>query len=257
MQKWLESGYIETQKLYQTEKGTPQGSPISPVICNMVLDGLEYKILEKYHKTKIKGKAYFPEVNFVRYADDFIVTGETKELLKNGVLPIIREFLKERGLELAENKTVITHITDGFDFLGCNVKWYNDKLLIMPSDKNYKAVINKIRGVIKKNSTLKQAFLIRKFNPIIRGWVNFHRYNVAAKCFERLDYDIWKSLWRWCKRRHPKKSHKWIAQKYFHQVDNRIWTFAEELTQGQFYQTGGFYGTRIAVRITECENCFT
>ncbi len=92
LKKWLESGYIETQKLYQTEKGTPQGSPISPVICNMVLDGLEYKILEKYHKTKIKSKAYFPKVNFVRYADDFIVTGETKELLKNGVLPIIREF---------------------------------------------------------------------------------------------------------------------------------------------------------------------
>ena len=234
LKKWLENGYIETQKLYQTEKGTPQGSPISPVICNMVLDGLEYKILEKYHKTKIKGKAYFPKVNFVRYADDFIVTGETKELLENGVLPIIREFLKERGLELAENKTVITHITDGFDFLGCNVKWYNDKILIKPADKNYKAVIDKIRGIIKRNPTLKQAFLIRKLNPIIRGWVNFHRHNVAAKYFEKLDYDIWKSLWRWCKRRHPKKSHKWIAQKYFHQVDNRILTFSEELTEGKF-----------------------
>ena len=234
LKKWLKSGYIETQKLFQTEKGTPQGSPISPVICNMVLDGLEYKILEKYHKTKIKGKAYFPKVNFVRYADDFIVTGETKELLENGVLPIIREFLKERGLELAENKTVITHITEGFDFLGCNVKWYNDKLLIMPSDKNYKALIDRIRGIIKKNPMLKQSFLIRKLNPIIRGWVNFHKHNVSAKYFEKLDYDIWKSLWRWCKRRHPKKSHKWIAQKYFHQVDNRIWTFSEELTEGKF-----------------------
>ena len=234
LKKWLRSGYIETQKLFQTEKGTPQGSPISPVICNMVLDGLEYKILEKYHKTKIKGKAYFPKVNIVRYADDFIVTGETKELLENGVLPIIREFLKERGLELAENKTVITHITNGFDFLGCNVKWYNDKLLIMPSDKNYKAVIDKIRGIIKKNPTLKQSFLIRKLNPVIRGWVNFHRHNVSAKYFEKLDYDIWKSLWRWCKRRHPKKSHRWIAQKYFHQVDNRIWTFSEKLTEGKF-----------------------
>ena len=145
LKKWLRSGYIETQKLFQTEKGTPQGSPISPVICNIVLDGLEDKILEKYHKTKIKGKAYFLKVNFVRYADDFIVTGKTKELLENGVLPIIREFLKERGLELTENKTVITHITDGFDFLGCNVKWYNDKLLIMHADKNYKAVIDKIQ----------------------------------------------------------------------------------------------------------------
>lgn len=208
LKKWLRSGYIETKRLFPTEKGTAQGSPISPTICNMVLDGLERALLEKYHKTKKQGKAYFPKVNFVRYADDFIVTGESKELLEEGVLPIIREFLRERGLELAEDKTVITHVNDGFDFLGCNVKWYKDKLLIKPSDKNYKAVITKIRGIIKVNPTLKQSLLIRTLNPIIRGWVNFQKHNVSAKVFERLDYDIWKSLWRWCKRRHPKKSHK-------------------------------------------------
>ena len=233
LKKWLRSGYIETKRLFPTEKGTAQGSPISPTICNMVLDGLERALLEKYHKTKKQGKAYFPKVNFVRYADDFIVTGESKELLEEGVLPIIREFLRERGLELAEDKTVITHVTEGFDFLGCNVKWYKDKLLIKPSDKNYKSVITKIRGIIKANPTLKQSLLIRTLNPIIRGWVNFQKYNVSAKVFERLDYDIWKSLWRWCKRRHPKKSHKWIAQKYFHQQGTRTWTFSEEIAQGQ------------------------
>ena len=157
----------ETKKLFPTEKGTAQGSPISPTICNMVLDGLERALLEKYHKTKRQGKAYFPKVNFVRYADNFIVTSESKELLEEGVLPIIRDFLRERGLELAEDKTVITHVNDGFDFLGCNVKWYKDKLLIKPSDKN------------------------------------------------------------------PKKSHKWIAQKYFHQQGTRTWTFSEEIAQGQ------------------------
>ena len=233
LKKWLRSGYIETKRLFPTEKGTAQGSPISPTICNMVLDGLEGALLEKYHKTKKQGKAYFPKVNFVRYADDFIVTGESKELLEEGVLPIIREFLRERGLELAEDKTVITHVTEGFDFLGCNVKWYKDKLLIKPSDKNYKSVITKIRGIIKANPTLKQSLLIRTLNPIIRGWVNFQKYNVSAKVYERLDYDIWKSLWRWCKRRHPKKSHKWIAQKYFHQQGTRTWTFSEEIVQGQ------------------------
>ena len=234
LKKWLNSGFIETKRLFPTEKGTPQGSPISPIICNMVLDGLEHKILEKFHKTKRLGKSYFPKVNFVRYADDFIVTGESKEILENGVLPIIREFLQERGLELSENKTVITHITDGFDFLGCNVKWYKDKLLIKPADTNYKAVISKIRGIIKANPTLKQSSLIRKLNPIIRGWVNFQKYNVSSEIFERLDYDIWKCLWRWCKRRHPKKSHKWIARKYFHQFGGRIWTFSEELENGQY-----------------------
>ena len=248
LKKWLKSGFIETKRLFPTEKGTPQGSPISPIICNMVLDGLEYKILEKYHKTKKQGKAYFPKVNFIRYADDFIVTGETKEILAEGVLPIIREFLQERGLELAEDKIIITHITEGFDFLGCNIKWYKDKLLIKPSDKNYKAVISKIRGIIKANPTLKQSTLIRKLNPIIRGWVNFQKYNVSSKIFERLDYDIWKSLWRWCKRRHPKKSHKWIAQKYFHQCDNRNWTFSEELANGQYLRLIYATDTRVCLQ---------
>ena len=115
LRKWLKSGYVETGRLFPTDLGSPQGSAISPTICNMVLDGLEIQIKKKYHKTKRDGKAYFPKVNFIRYADDFIVTGESRELLEAGVLPIIREFLSERGFELSEEKTVIPHIEDGFD----------------------------------------------------------------------------------------------------------------------------------------------
>ena len=100
---------------------------------------------------------YFLKVNFVCYAYDFIITGETKELIENYVPPVVREFLRERGLELAEDKTVITHVEEGFDFLGYNVKWYKKKLLIKPANKNYKAVISKIRGIIKANPTLKQS----------------------------------------------------------------------------------------------------
>lgn len=88
-------------------------------------------------------RVYFPKVNFVRYADDFIVTGESAELLKNGVKPLILDFLAERGLELSEEKTLITHINDVFDFLGVNIKMYSDKLLTKPSKKNFKAIINK------------------------------------------------------------------------------------------------------------------
>jgi len=226
LRKWLKSGYIETGKLFPTDSGSPQGSAISPTICNMVLDGLEAKIKEKYHKKKSNGKSYFPKVNFIRYADDFIVTGESRELLENGVLPIIRDFLSERGLELSEEKTVITHIEDGFDFLGTNIRWYKDKLLTKPSKKNYKAIISKVRAIIKQNPSMKQEDLIRKLNPVIRGWVNFHKYNVSTDAFERFDFDVWRCLWRWCKRRHPQKSHKWIAKRYFRQVGTRIWTFS-------------------------------
>ena len=226
LRKWLKSGYVETGRLFPTDLGSPQGSAISPTICNMVLDGLEVQIRKKYHKTKRDGKAYFPKVNFIRYADDFIVTGESRELLEAGVLPIIREFLSERGLELSEEKTVITHIEDGFDFLGCNIRWYKDKLLTKPSKKNYKAIVNKIRGIIKQNPSMKQEDLIRKLNPVIRGWVNFQKYNVSSQAFDRFDFDVWRCLWRWCKRRHPKKSHKWIAKKYFRRVGTRNWTFS-------------------------------
>ena len=226
LRKWLKSGYVETGRLFPTDLGSPQGSAISPTICNMVLDGLEVQIRKKYHKTKRDGKAYFPKVNFIRYADDFIVTGESRELLEAGVLPIIREFLSERGLELSEEKTVITHIEDGFDFLGCNIRWYKDKLLTKPSKKNYKAIVNKVRGIIKQNPSMKQEDLIRKLNPVIRGWVNFQKYNVSSQAFERFDFDVWRCLWRWCKRRHPKKSHKWIARKYFRRVGTRNWTFS-------------------------------
>ena len=165
-------------------------------------------------------------MNFIRYADDFIVTGESRELLEAGVLPIIREFLSERGLELSEEKTVITHIEDGFDFLGCNIRWYKGRLLTKPSKKNYKAIVNKIRGIIKQNPSMKQEDLIRKLNPVIRGWVNFQKYNVSSQAFDRFDFDVWRCLWRWCKRRHPKKSHKWIAKKYFRRVGTRNWTFS-------------------------------
>jgi RNA-directed DNA polymerase len=226
LRKWLKSGYVETGRLFPTDLGSPQGSAISPTICNMVLDGLEVQIRKKYHKTKRDGKAYFPKVNFIRYADDFIVTGESRELLEAGVLPIIREFLSERGLELSEEKTVITHIEDGFDFLGCNIRWYKGKLLTKPSKKNYKAIVNKIRGIIKQNPSMKQEDLIRKLNPVIRGWVNFQKYNVSSQAFDRFDFDVWRCLWRWCKRRHPKKSHKWIAKKYFRRVGTRNWTFS-------------------------------
>ena len=240
---WLECGYIEKQRLFPTETGSPQGSPISPVISNMVLDGLEKAIKEKYHKRTVNKKAYFPKVNFVRYADDFIVTGESAELLENGVKPIIVKFLEERGLELSEEKTLITHINDGFDFLGVNIRMYKDKLLTKPSEKNFKAIVDKIRQIIKDNPSMKQEILIRKLNPIIIGWVNYQKYNVSSKAFEKLDYEIYKCLWDWCVRRHPKKGRKWISKKYFHTIGNRTWTFS--VATGDRMENGEKYYLRL------------
>lgn len=227
LEKWLKCGYVETRKLFPTDEGAPQGGTISPTLMNMTLDGLE-RLLQKRLPTrqKVNGRTHFNKLNFVRYADDFIITGESPEFLRDKVLPIVKEFLTERGLQLSEEKTVITHIEDGFDFLGKNIRKYNGKLLIKPSKTSVKSFLEKVRSIIKGNKSTKQETLIRKLNPVIRGWVNNQRYVVSSKVFSRVDYEIYKGLWQWAKRRHKKKSHKWIAQKYWHHIGSRQWTFS-------------------------------
>ena len=114
LKKWLEAGYMEKGMLYPTPAGTPQGGIITPVLANMALDGLE-SLLEKRFRKKHK-------VHYVRFADDFIITGVTKELLKNEIKPMEKEFLKERGLELSEAKTKISYIEEGFEFPGFSIR---------------------------------------------------------------------------------------------------------------------------------------
>lgn len=227
LEKWLKCGYVETQKLFPTDEGTPQGGTISPTLMNMTLDGLERLLHDRLPTRKtVNGKTHFNKMNFVRYADDFIITGESPEFLREKVLPIVREFLTERGLQLSEEKTVITHIGEGFDFLGKNIRKYNGKLLIKPCKSAVKSFLGKVRDIIKSSKSIKQEILIRRLNPVIRGWVNNQRYVVSSKVFSTVDYEIYKCLWQWAKRRHKKKSRKWIAKKYWHDIDSRQWTFS-------------------------------
>jgi RNA-directed DNA polymerase len=231
LKKWLKSGYMEENVLYPTEEGTPQGGIISPVLANMALDGLERRLRERYPKTTVKGIA--AKVNFVRYADDFIVTAASKELLEQEIKPLIEAFMRERGLELSPEKTCVTHITDGFDFLGQNVRKYKTgkqhKLLIKPAQKNVHAHLEKIRDIIKKNQTLSAGRLILLLNPIIRGWAQYHRHVVSADVFRDVDDAIYRRLRQWMKRRHPKKSNRWITKKYFTTVGGNNWVFSGEV----------------------------
>jgi RNA-directed DNA polymerase len=217
LSKWLKSGFVLDNKLYPTMAGTPQGGIISPALANMVLDGLEALLKKKFKGLKI---------NFTRYADDFIVTGSTKELLENEVIPVITEFLKERGLELSPDKTRITHIDDGFDFLGFNIRKYKGKLLIKPSKESVKSVTKEIKEIIDSNKQAKQENLIWLLNPVIRGWANYNCHVVSSKIFRSLDHKTWETLWQWAKRRHPKKGLKWIKNRYFKSQGKRNWVFS-------------------------------
>ncbi len=186
LQKWLKAGYVYEKELFPTEAGTPQGGIISPTLANMTLDGLESELEAEFGKKRTR-KGYLNQINLVRYADDFIITGRTKERLENEVKPLVIEFLKERGLTLSEEKTRITHIEDGFDFLGWNVRKCGGKLLIKPSKKNVKAFLDDIRDTVKANKTAKQENLIGLLNPKIRGWVNYHRGAVAKETFQKVE----------------------------------------------------------------------
>ena len=167
-----------------------------------------------------------------QYADDFIITGKSKELLQDEVLPVVRAFLLERGLQLSEEKTVITHIDDGFDFLGQNIRKYNGKLLIKPAKASIKGFLKRIRWIVKSNQSARQEMLIYRLNPVIRGWVNYHRYVVSGEIFSYVDYQVYQCLWQWAKRRHKNKGHWWIASKYWHRIGTRNWTFSAELKSG-------------------------
>lgn len=222
LRKWLKAGYIDRKKLFPTVAGTPQGGIISPLLSNKTLDELE-KELKTFRGNK---------VNFVRYADDFIVTGNSKDLLEQEVKPVIIRFLKERGLTLSEEKTKVTHIEEGFDFLGQNVRKYNRKLLIKPSKKNVINFLVKVRKVLKEHKTAKQENVIGLLNPIIRGWANYHQHVVAKETFSWVDHQIWLKLWQWCKRRHPNKGRRWIKNRYFHAIESRSWVFAVKAKKG-------------------------
>ena len=229
LSKWLKAGYLEDRQWFPTEAGTPQGGIISPAIANWTLDGLQRQLAIACGQPRwIGGKQVSSKINFVRYADDFIVTGPSKEVLENEVRPVIERFLRERGLLLSPEKTQITHISEGFDFLGQNVRKYKGKLLIKPSKKNVQAFLTKIRSIISENRTAKQQNLIGLLNPVIKGWADYHRHAVSKRVFARVDSEIWRVLWQWCCRRHPNKGRHWIKHRYFRCVGTRNWTFAAE-----------------------------
>ena len=225
LRKWLRAGFIEMGRLFPTQTGTPQGGIISPVLANLALDGLQHELTTLFRTVR---EARAAKVNLVRYADDFIITGSSRELLENDVKPLVARFLAARGLILSEKKTKITQVTEGFDFLGWNVRYFNRMLVTQPSKKNVKAFLGKIRDLLRDRKAAKQIEVIEKLAPVIRGWANYHRSQMASQTFARCDHQIWQALWRWACRRHPNKGRRWIRRRYFISLKGREWRFADQ-----------------------------
>jgi RNA-directed DNA polymerase len=219
LNEWLKAGYIEKKRLFATEKGTPQGGTISPMIMNMVLDGLETQINKKFPRWKNK------KVNLIRYADDFVITAISKEVITEEIIPLVSEFLIERGLELSPEKSKITNMNDGFNFLSQNVRKFKGKLIIRPSKESVQSFKDKIKKIVDENRGIPAHALIRILNPVIRGWSNYHKGICSKRIFNRLATFIWWQLRRWAKYQHGNKNRWWIANRYFqnnHFTDQRI-----------------------------------
>jgi len=222
LRQWLKSGYKENGCLYPTDKGTPQGGVISPLFANMTLDGMEQAVLSAVPRRN--------RVNFIRYADDFLVTGKSKAVLEKLVRPAIERFLALRGLQLSAEKTVITHITNGFTFLGQTFRKHGNVLHITPSAEGVRAVVEKVGTLIRRYRSAPIEALIKKLNQILRGWANYHRHVVASRAFSRVDTYVYAQLWRMVRRRHSQKSRGWLIRRYW-TAAGRKWLFAVKVPQ--------------------------
>jgi len=217
LRKWLDAGYVENGITYPTRKGVPQGGIISPTLANMTLDGLEEAVRRAVPRRS--------RVNFVRYADDFIITGKSKRLLEDKIKPAVEAFLAERGLTLSGEKTVITHIKNGFTFLGQTFRKHGRVLHITPSAEGVLALVRKVGTLIKKHVGAPMPVLIKKLNEVLRGWANYHRHVVASEAFSRIDTYVFDQLRSMVRKRHPNKPKKWRKKKYW-TATGRKHTFA-------------------------------
>jgi RNA-directed DNA polymerase len=211
---WLKAGFIFKGFFNPTETGTPQGGVISPLLANIGLHGLEIFI-----------KTTNPKLGVVRYADDFVITAKDRESLEN-IQPQIEQWMSERGLELSAEKTLITSMEDGFDFLGFNHRHYSGKLLIKPSKKKVLDFCKRIGREMRALNGEEQEVIIRKLNPILRGFANYYKGVVSKETFSYISHRVWQYLWCWSKRRHPNKSTRWVRKRYFKTINGNKWTFA-------------------------------
>src|SRR5262245_38179455 len=216
------------RELYR-QVGNFVGSVLSPVLMNLTLDGLQQCLQRRFRRTKARNDM----VNMVRWADDFIITGRSKELLEYEVKPLVEAFLSERGLTLSPEKTHITHINEGFDFLGQHIRKYGGTYLAQPAKKNVQAFLGKVRNIIKSNKQATTGHLILCLNPVIRGWAHYHRHSASKRTFDKVDSAIFEALWRWAKRRHPTKPPGWVKRKYFCAMGNRHWVFHGDVVDAQ------------------------
>jgi RNA-directed DNA polymerase len=218
IRQWLKAGVMDQGTLVATLSGTPQGGPISPLLLNIALHGMEAALGSR----RYRNNTLTPTSRaLVRYADDLVVfcatQGEAEQTIGE-----LKDWLAFRGLTLSEEKTRIVHITEGFDFLGFNVRLYaiptakaGTKLFIKPSATSVKRLRTRLREDWRTLAGANAQAVIHRLNPIIVGWANYYKSGVSAKIFTSLDHFLMHRAWKYAKRRHPRKPAAWRFTRYF------------------------------------------
>ena len=220
VKQWLAAGYVEAEIFHATESGAPQGGVISPLILNVALHGLQEHLGQRF--------------GYVRYADDLVVCARTREEIE-AVRATIEEWLKPRGLALHPEKTRIVHINDGFNFLGFFIRRYKGKCLIKPQKEKVLDFLAGLSLWLDQHKQTAAENVISHLNPILRGWSNNYCHVVSKQVFSYVTCRLFKMLWKWCMRRHPKKGKDWVRQKYFASRYNVKWTFHATRGERTFY----------------------
>lgn len=233
IRQWLKAGYVDNGVFHETEAGTPQGGVISPLLANIALHGMEQALGVSFRKDG----SVTSNQTVVRYADDFVVFCASRENAEV-VVELLKGWLAERGLTLSEEKTRIVHLTEGFDFLGWNVRHYpvrntrtGYKLLIKPSNKSVKAIQSKLRGEWKRRQGGNARSVTATLNPIIRGWAQYHRTVVASQVFTDLDRWMVMKEMHFVRFSHPKKPWYWRKQRYWGRLNPHrkdTWVFGDK-----------------------------
>ena len=246
---WLKAGVIDDKQLFPTSEGTPQGGVISPLLANIALHGMEERIKQfaetidlKDHRGRQQGKRdKRSSISLIRYADDFVILHEDITVVTR-CTEIISLWLNGMGLELKPSKTRLAHTLNqyeqekpGFDFLGFTIQQYpagkyhsnqGFKTIITPSKQKQKVHYDRIASIIESHKSAPQAALIKRLNPIIRGWANYYAAVVSKVAYSDIDYLMYQKLSTWAKRRHPRKNGGWVAKKYWQSIDGNNWVFA-------------------------------
>jgi RNA-directed DNA polymerase len=208
---WLKAGVVENGRLHRTWEGTPQGGVVSPVLLNIALDRMEKAAGVRYLST---GTIRVDSPAVIRYADDLVALCHTRQDALQ-IKARLARWLELRGLAFNEQKTRVVCLAEGFDFLGFNVRRYGDKPLLRPSKAAVRRIRERLRAELWSLRGSNAQAVIKRLNPIIRGWAAYYRTQVSSRTFERLDHYLWQLTYKWAMFSHIKKPTSWVITRYF------------------------------------------